>query len=106
MAKKTRGRGRTRCQCQSMKGGSGCTTCNMQTGGKMLGLNPVSLTGDSFDRSGSSLAKQAHNLYVKQSHDLSSLKGGRARSKGRSAKKYSRKSRSKSRSRSRSRSKH
>ena len=107
MAKKTRGRGRGRgrgrtgCQCQSMKGGSGdCTTCNMQNGGKMSGLNPVSLTGDSFDKSGGSLAKQAHNLYVKQGHDLASLKGGRARSKGKSAKKYSRKSRSKSRSKS------
>ena len=88
MAKKTRGRGRTRCQCQSMKGGgSDCATCSMQNGGKMSVLNPESLNGgDSFDRSGGSLAKQAHNLYVKQGHDLASLKGGRARSKGRSAK--------------------
>lgn len=104
MANKTRGRGKGR--GRSMKGGSDCTACNTQTGGKMLGLNPESLSGDSFDRSGDSLAKQAHNLYVKQNYDLASLKGGRARSKGKSAKKYSRKSRSKSRSRSRSRSKH
>lgn len=97
MANKARGRGRG----GSMKGGSDCTTCSMQSGGKMSGLNPESLNdGDSFDRSGSSLAKQAHNLYVKQNYDLASLKGGRTRSKGRSAKKYSRKSRSKSRSKS------
>jgi hypothetical protein len=106
MAKRTRGRGRTRCQCQSMKGGGECTACTTQNGGKMSGLNPESLSGDSFDRSGGSLAKQAHNLYLKQSYDLASFKGGRARSKGRSAKKYSRKSRSKSRSRSRSKSKY
>jgi hypothetical protein len=69
-----------------MKGGGECTACNMQNGGKMSGLNPESLSGDSFDSSGGSLAKQAYNLYVKQGHDLASLKGGRARSKGKSAK--------------------
>jgi hypothetical protein len=102
---------------RSMKGGSECTACN-QTGGKMSVLNPESLSGDSFDRAGDSLANQAHNLYVKQNYDLASLKGqnammggrskkrsqrrGRGRSKAKSAKKYSRKSRSKSQRKSRS----
>jgi hypothetical protein len=114
MAKRGRGRGRT-----VRGGGSDCAACtqpNGQTGGKMSGLNPVSLSGDSFDKSGGSLAKQAHNLYVKQNHDLASLKGQNAmmggrskkrahrRGKGKSAKKYSRKSRSRSRSKSRSKS--
>ena len=104
MAKRGRGRG--------LRGGSSeCTACT-QTGGKMSGLNPTSLSdGDSFDRSGGALAKQAHNLYVQQNNDLASLNGRNAmmggrskrrRGKGRSAKKYSRKSRSKSRSRSNS----
>lgn len=97
-------------------GGSDCAACsqpNGQTGGKMSGLNPVSLNGDSFDSSGGSLAKQAHNLYVKQNYELASLKGqnammgGRSKKRGRkgkSAKKYSRKSRSKSHSKSHSKS--
>jgi hypothetical protein len=77
----------------------------------MSGLNPESLSGGTFDSAGGALAKQAHNLYVKQNYDLASLKGQNAmmggrsrrqrRGKGRSAKKYSRKSRSKSRSKSR-----
>jgi hypothetical protein len=70
----------------------------------MSGLNPESLSGDSFDKSGNSLAKQAHNLYVKQNYELASLKGqnammggrskkrGQRGGKGKSAKKYSRKS--------------
>ena len=99
---------------KSIRGGSSdCAACsqpNGQTGGKMSGLNPASLNGDSFDNSGDSLAKQAHNLYVKQNYELASLKGqnammgGRSKKrghrKGKSAKKYSRKSRSKSRSKS------
>lgn len=103
MAKRGRGRG--------LRGGSSeCTACT-QTGGKMSGLNPTSLSdGDSFDRSGGALAKQAHNLYVQQNNDLASLNGrnammggrsrkrGHRRGKGRSAKKYSRRSKSKSRS--------
>ena len=50
MAKRGRGRG--------LRGGSSeCTACT-QTGGKMSGLNPTSLSdGDSFDRSGGALAK-------------------------------------------------
>lgn len=105
---------------KSMQGGSSdCAACsqpNGQTGGKMSDLNPASLSGDSFDRSGTSLAKQAHDLYVKQNVELASLKGQnammggrskkraqrRSRSKGKSAKKYSRRSRSMSRSKSRS----
>lgn len=111
MAKKGRGR--------STRGGSSCSTCNssagnvvepVQSGGKMSVLNPESLSGGTFDSAGSALAKQAHNLYVKQNYDLASLKGqnammggrsrkrGQRRGKGKSAKKYSRKSRSKSRS--------
>jgi hypothetical protein len=109
MAKKGRGRSR------SIKGGSSeCTACSLptgQTGGKMSGLNPESLSGgDSFDRAGNSLANQAYGEYLNQSNKLASLKGQNAmmggrsrkrrqrRGKGRSAKKYSRKSRSKSRS--------
>ena len=105
MAKRGRGRGR------SIKGGSSeCTACSSstgQTGGKMSGLNPESLSGSTFDREGNALAKQAYNLYVKQNYELASSKGqnammgGRSRKrrqrkgKGKSAKKYSRKSRSK-----------
>ena len=108
MAKRGRGRGR------SIRGGSNCTACTQpdgQTGGKMSGLNPVSLSGDSFDKSGNSLANKAHDVYIQKSVQLASLKGqnammggrrkksqrrGRGRGKGKSAKKYSRKSRSKS----------
>jgi len=114
MAKRGRGRGRGR----SIRGGSSdcaaCTRPDGQTGGKMSGLNPVSLSGDSFDKSGNSLAKQAFGEYLKGSEKLASLKGqnammgggrskkrGQRRGKGKSAKKSSRKSRSKSRSKSR-----
>ena len=75
-----RGRGR------SMKGGSDCTTCSMptgQTGGKMSGLNPVSLSGDSFDKSGNSLANKAHDVYIQKSVQLASLKGQNAMMGGR-----------------------
>jgi len=102
-----------------IRGGSNCTACtqpNGQTGGKMSGLNPVSLSGDSFDKSGNSLAKQAFGEYLKGSDKLASLKGqnammgGRSKKRGqrrgKSAKKSSRRSRSKSRSKSRSTSKH
>ena len=102
-----------------IRGGSNCTACtqpNGQTGGKMSGLNPVSLSGDSFDKSGNSLAKQAFGEYLKGSDKLASLKGhnammggrskkrGQRRGKGKSAKKSSRRSRSRSKSRSKSRS--
>ena len=102
-----------------IRGGSNCTACtqpNGQTGGKMSGLNPVSLSGgDSFDKSGNSLANQAFGEYLKGSDKLVSLKGqnggrskkrGQRRGKGKSAKKSSRRSRSKSRSKSRSTYKH
>jgi len=102
-----RGRGRR------MNGGSECTACTMgqtgQTGGKMAGLSPVSLSGgDSFDRAGNSLSKQAHDVYIQGSQKLASLNGqnamaggrrkksqrrARGRGKGKSARKYSRKSR-------------
>ena len=105
MARRGRGRGR------SIRGGSSdcaaCTQPNGQTGGKMSGLNPVSLSGgDSFDKSGNSLAKQAFGEYLKGSDKLASLKGqnammggrskkrGQRRGKGKSAKKSSRRSRS------------
>ena len=71
--------------------GGGATTTN-------LGLNPASLTGDSFDSDGAALSKAAHNLYVKQNYDLASIKnvnamaGGKKRS--RTAKKYRSKSKS------------
>ena len=110
MAKRGRGRGR------SIRGGSNCTACTQpdgQNGGKMSGLNPVSLSGDSFDKSGNSLAKQAFGEYLKGSEKLASLKGqnammgggrskkrGQRRGKGKSAKKYSRRSKSRSKSRS------
>ena len=76
-----------------------CKKC--QIGGALPGLNPVSLSNsDSFDKSGSSLAKTAHNLYVKQNYDLAALKnqnpmmGGRKR-RSKTAKKYRSKSKSK-----------
>ena len=106
-----RGRGRTvrgggsDCAACNQSGGSHCAACN-QSGGKMSVLNPESLSGGTFDRSGSALANQAFSQYLKGGEQLASLKGGRSRrqrkGKGRSAKKYSRKSRSKSRSRSNS----
>jgi len=78
-----------------------CKKC--QSGGALPGLNPVSLSNsDSFDKSGSSLAKTAHNLYVKQNYDLAALKnqnpmmGGRKK-KSKTAKKYRSKSKSKQR---------
>jgi hypothetical protein len=75
-------------------------------------LNPESLGGGTFDRSGGVLANQAYGQYLSGSQKLSdiassrpnAMTGGRSRKqrrgKGRSAKKYSRKSRSKSRSKS------
>ena len=114
-----RGRGRGRGRRRTMRGGSDCTACSQpaavggQTGGKMSALNPESLGGGTFDRSGGALANQAYSQYLGGSQKLSALAssggnammGGRSkrrRGKGRSAKKYSRKSRSKSRSRSNS----
>ena len=117
---RARGRGRGRGRGRTMRGGSDCTTCSSQpaafggqTGGKMSALNPESLGGGTFDRSGGALANQAYSQYLGGSQKLSALAssggnammGGRSkrrRGKGRSAKKYSRKSRSKSRSRSNS----
>jgi hypothetical protein len=106
MKEMKRGRGR------GLRGGSECAACT-QTGGKMHALTPTSLSeSESLDRSGGALAKQAHNLYVQQNHDLAALNGrnamtggrsrkrGHRRGKGRSAKKYSRRSKSKSKSRS------
>jgi hypothetical protein len=78
-----------------------CNKC--QLGGALPSLNPVSLSNsDSFDKSGSLLAKTAHNLYVKQNYDLAALKninpmmGGRKK-KSKTAKKYKSKSKSKQR---------
>jgi len=116
-----RGRGRGRGRGRTARGGgSDCTACSSQpavfggqTGGKMSVLNPESLGGGTFDRSGGALANQAYGQYLSGSQKLSDLAssrpnammGGRRsrkqrRGKGRSAKKYSRKSRSKSRSKS------
>jgi hypothetical protein len=54
----------------------------------------LSLSGDSFDRSGAQLAKTAHNLYVKQNYDLAAIKNVNVMKGGRrlrrTAKKYSR----------------
>ncbi len=116
---RARGRGRGRGRGRTMRGGSDCTACSSQpavfggqTGGKMLALNPESLSGGTFDRSGGVLANQAYGQYLSGSQKLSdiassrpnAMMGGRSRKqrrgKGRSAKKYSRKSRSKSRSKS------
>jgi hypothetical protein len=116
MMGRARARGRGRGRGRTMRGGSDCTTCSSQpaafggqTGGKMSVLNPESLGGGTFDRSGGALANQAFGQYLSGSQKLSNLAssganammGGKRRSKGRSAKKYSRKSRSKSRSKSR-----
>lgn len=114
MMGRARGRGRGRGRGRTMRGGSDCTTCSSQPavfggqrGGKMSALNPESLGGGTFDRSGGALANQAYSQYLSGSQKLSDLAssggnammGGRSRRrcKGRSAKKYSRKSRSKSR---------
>ena len=119
MMGRARGRGRGRGRGRTARGGgSDCTACSSQsaafggqTGGKMSALNPESLGGGTFDRSGGALANQAYSQYLGGSQKLSALAssggnammGGRSRrrrGKGRSAKKYSRKSRSKSRSNS------
>ena len=74
--------------CGVIEGGS-----LKQKGGKHLPLNPASLSGDSFDRSGAQLANSAHALYVKQNYDLAAIKGVNAMKGGRrsrrTAKKYS-----------------
>ena len=69
----------------------GATTTN-------LGLNPASLTGDSFDSDGDKLANIAHGKYINDNLKLASFKnvnamaGGKKRS--RTAKKYRSKSKS------------
>ena len=45
-----------------------------QNGGAHLPLSPVSLSGDSFDRSGAQLANTAHAVYVQKNIDLASIK--------------------------------
>ena len=85
---------------RKMRGGQQCpgSGCNIvdggQAGGATTALNPASLSGDSFDRSGAQLAKTAHNLYVKQNYDLAAIKNVNAMKGGRrlrrTAKKYSR----------------
>jgi hypothetical protein len=70
-------------------------------GGAMPSLSPASLKGDSFDRDGATLAKAAHNLYVKQNYELASIKninamaGGGKKKRSKTAKKYRSKSKSK-----------
>jgi hypothetical protein len=119
-------RGGQNCSSCAMKGGKkrkmrggqcsgpGCQNIidGGQAGGATTALNPASLSGDSFDRSGAQLAKTAHNLYVKQNYDLAAIKnvnamsgnamkGGQTKMRGgrhlkRTAKKYSRSKSSKS----------
>jgi len=70
------------------RGGS-CSTCSLglpmmggrrkyrqhkMRGGATTNLSPASLTGDSFDRSGPSLANAAHNMYIKNHADMINLK--------------------------------
>ena len=69
-----------------------------QRGGAHLGLSPASLTGDSFDRNGPALSRDAHNLYVKQNYELASIKNINAMAGGRKKKRTAKKYRSKSKS--------
>jgi len=70
-----------------------------QRGGAMPSLSPASLSSsDSFDRAGNSLAKAAHNLYVKQNYELASIKNINAMAGGRKKKRTAKKYRSKSKS--------
>ena len=74
---------------------------HLMRGGAMPSLSPASLKGDSFDRDGATLAKAAHNLYVKQNYELASIKninamaGGGKKKRSKTAKKYRSKSKSK-----------
>jgi len=71
----------------------GATTTN-------LGLNPASLTGDSFDSDGDKLANIAHGKYINDNLKLASFKnvnamaGGGKKKRSRTAKKYRSKSKS------------
>lgn len=98
---KTGGGKRRGNRSDKMFGGAGETPNEMFGGATTtnLGLNPASLTGDSFDKNADSLSNAAYSLYLKQSHDLASLKNvnamaGGKKKRSRTAKKYRSKSKS------------